>query len=69
MKQHRQKLSENIVRSLEQDSVIRIMHGLGKFHKGKIFLRPHVPVVAIVGSKLHGIGRWVSTYFKEFLSY
>ena len=30
---------------------------------------PYRPVVAIVGSQLHGIGRWVDSYLKELLPF
>ena len=45
------------------------MHGLGKFHKGKIFPPPYRPVVDVVGSQLHGIGRLVVTHLKELLPF
>ena len=58
-----------IMRCLDQDTRIPVMHGLGKLHKGKLNPPPYRPVVAIVGSQLHGIGRWVDSYLKELLPF
>ena len=58
-----------VMRCLDQDTRIPVMHGLGKLHKGKFFPPPYRPVVDIVGSQLHGIGRWVDTYLKELLPF
>ena len=58
-----------VMRCLDQDTWIPVMHGLGKSYKGKFFPPPYRPVVAIFGSQLHGIGRWVDTYLKELLSF
>ena len=54
---------------LDQDTKIRVMHGLRKFHKCKIHPLPHRKLVAIVGSRLHVIRRWVGAYLKQFLPY
>ena len=58
-----------IKRCLDQDTRIPVMYGLGKLHKGKLNPPPYRPVVAIVGSQLHGIGRWVDSYLKELLPF
>ena len=55
---------KHITRCLEQDKRIPAMHGLGNLHKGKIFPPPYRPVVAIVGSPLHGIGTWVEMHLE-----
>ena len=54
---------------LEQDTRIPVMHGLGKLHKDKFDPPPYRPVVTIVGSQLHGIGRCVDTCLKELLPF
>ena len=60
---------KNIMRCMDQDKRIPVMCGLGKSHKGKIFPPPHRPVVAIVGSQLHVICRWVGACLKELLPF
>ena len=60
---------KHTIRCLDQDTRIHVVHGLGKLHKGKSFPPPYRLVVAIVGSQLHGIGRWVDAYLKELLPF
>ena len=57
---------KQITRFLEQDKRKPVMYGLGKLHKGKIFLPPCVPVVAILGSQLCGMCTWVDTCLNTF---
>ena len=57
------------MRCLDQDTRIPVMCGLGKLHKRKFLPPPYRPVVVIVGSQLHGIGRWVDAYLKELLHF
>ena len=60
---------KHIIVCLDQGTILPVMHGLGKLHKGKCFPLPCEPVVAIVGSQLLGIGRWLGSYLKELLPF
>ena len=60
---------KHIMRCLDQDKRIPEICGLGKFHAGKIFPPPPRPVVAIIGSQLHTIGRWMDTCLNELLPF
>ena len=60
---------KHIMKYLDQDTRIQEMHGLGKLHKGNVFPQPYRLVMAIVGSKFHGIGRWLDNRLKELLPF
>ena len=56
-------------RCSKQDTRIPATHVLGKLHKGKFDPPPYRSVIAIPGSSLHGVGRWVDSYLKELLPF
>ena len=57
------------MRCLDQDSRTPVMHGLGKWNKGKLSPPTYRQLVATLGSQLHGIGRRVDTYLKKLLPF
>ena len=58
---------DNMRRSIDLDTRIKIECGMPKLHKGKGKLPPHRPVVEVVGSPFHCISRWVDTCIRQLL--